>query len=276
MMTMPDGGKYDGEWRADMFEGRGVMTFSDGGRYEGEWRAGMYDGRGVQTLADGEVYDGEFKADVSEGRGTQTFPDGRRYEGEWKADMMEGRGLATLADGRIFEGRFNGDMPVSGQMVELGGAVFLASFDGKTAIWDWQPTDRRRVGALEGGRGDARRPGWLREFAWDEGGGRFGGSWRGTCPVAGTLVKADGSEWAVVYDGRTTFAEGAAPVVEVRAHRRAGVRNGRAALGMGDARGMWRGRDGGGGGGCSGGAGAWRRLRRRNGPTRCERSPPPP
>ena len=146
-----------------------------------------------------------------------TWADGERYDGEVKADKMEGRGLFTLADGRAFEGLFKEDMPVSGQMVELDGAVFLASFDGQTEISEWQPTSKRRVGMLEGGWRDGRGARWLRAFAWDGGGGRFGGSWRGMCPVAGTVVKADGSVWAVVYDGRTTFAEGAAPVVEVRA-----------------------------------------------------------
>ena len=220
VFTWPSGARYDGEWKAGKREGRGVYTWPDGKRYDGELKADKREGRGVHTWPDGTRYDGEWKADKTEGRGLHTWPDGKRYDGEYKAGQREGRGLFTLADGRAFEGLFKADMPVSGQMVELDGAVFLASFDGKTAVSDWQPTTKRRVGTLEGGWRDARGARWLGALAWDEGGGRFEGSWRGMCPVAGSVVKADGSVWAVIYDGRTTFAEGAAPVLEVRSPAR--------------------------------------------------------
>ena len=123
--------------------------------------------------------------------------------------------MFTLADGRAFEGLFRGGFPMEGQMVELDGAVFRAAFDGRTHVSQWRPTTKKRVGTLAGGWRDAGGSLQAREFEWARGGGRFLGSWRGMCPVAGSLVRADGSEWAVVYDGRTTLAEGAAPVVEV-------------------------------------------------------------
>jgi hypothetical protein len=202
--TCPNGERYDGEWRANKMEGRGLYTHPDGTRYDGEHKAGKRWGHGVYTHSNGERYDGEYKADRMDGRGVYTHPDGRRYDGGYKADLSEGRGHAKLADGRVFEGLFKRDMPISGMMVERNGSVFFAIFDGKTDINDWRPSTRQGVGSLERGWRDARGP---REFEWD--GGRFGGSWRGMCPVAGTLVKADGSEWAVVYDGRHDGAEGA-------------------------------------------------------------------
>ena len=217
----PDGYRYDGEFKADMREGRGVSRWPDGKRYDGEWKAGVSEGRGVCLWPCGKRYDGEFKAGKTEGRGECTWPDNNRYDGEWKAGKMEGRGVYTLADGRAFEGLFRGDFPVVGPMVELDGAVFRAAFDGRTPVWQWQPTTKERVGTLAGGWRDAGGSLQAREFEWAGGGGRFLGSWRGMCPLAGSLVKADGSEWAVVYDGRTTLAEGAAPVVEVPSPRRA-------------------------------------------------------
>ena len=208
-------GSYNGQLEGDQRHGRGTMSYTDGRQYDGEWHGDKMEGRGVHTWPDGSRYDGEVKADKMEGRGVHTWPDGARYDGEWKAGKMEGRGVFTLADGRAFEGLFRGGFPMEGQMVELDGAVFRAAFDGRTSVSQWRPTTKERVGTLAGGWRDAGGSLQAGEFEWAEGGGRFLGSWRGMCPVAGSLVRADGSEWAVVYDGRTTLAEGAAPVVEV-------------------------------------------------------------
>ena len=38
---MPDGTKYEGDFKNDNFEGKGTLFFSDGGRYEGDWKNGM-------------------------------------------------------------------------------------------------------------------------------------------------------------------------------------------------------------------------------------------
>ena len=37
-MTWSDGGRYEGEWRAEKMHGWGVRTEPDGMRIEGEWR----------------------------------------------------------------------------------------------------------------------------------------------------------------------------------------------------------------------------------------------
>ena len=208
-------GSYNGQLEGDQRHGCGTMSYTNGDQYDGEWHRDKKEGRGMYTRTNGMRYDGEWKAGKMEGRGVFTKPDGVRYDGELKASKMEGRGMVTLADGRAFEGLFRDNCPVEGQMVELDGAVFRAAFDGRTHVSKWRPTTKKRVGTLAGGWRDAGGSLQAREFEWARGGGRFLGSWRGMCPVAGSLVRADGSEWAVVYDGRTTLAEGAAPVVEV-------------------------------------------------------------
>jgi hypothetical protein len=43
-----------------MRSGRGVMRFLDGTRYDGEWRDDEINGRGVMTLSNGEVREGLF------------------------------------------------------------------------------------------------------------------------------------------------------------------------------------------------------------------------
>lgn len=46
---------YEGEWRHNLKDGRGVYYFARGGVYEGEWRGGEREGVGVQTYASGQV-----------------------------------------------------------------------------------------------------------------------------------------------------------------------------------------------------------------------------
>ena len=57
---MPDGERYEGEWRDDKENGRGVTTWPDGHRYEGEYRDGKANGTGTATLANGSTYSGTW------------------------------------------------------------------------------------------------------------------------------------------------------------------------------------------------------------------------
>ena len=36
-MNYPNGDTYDGEWRSDNKDGRGVMEYSNGTKYDGDW-----------------------------------------------------------------------------------------------------------------------------------------------------------------------------------------------------------------------------------------------
>ena len=38
--TLPDGGKYVGEWKDDKIHGKGTLTSPDGIQYSGEWKDG--------------------------------------------------------------------------------------------------------------------------------------------------------------------------------------------------------------------------------------------
>ncbi len=60
--------------------------------YEGEWKEDKMDGRGVYHYSNGDIYDGEWKENLSHGPGKYYFTDGSRYEGEWHLHRMHGAG----------------------------------------------------------------------------------------------------------------------------------------------------------------------------------------
>ena len=80
--------EYDGEWKANLYEGRGVMKYANGDLYDGEWKNDLKEGRGVYRWGNGK-----FKGDV--------------YDGEWKDDLKEGRGVYKCASGEVYEGAWN-------------------------------------------------------------------------------------------------------------------------------------------------------------------------
>ena len=43
------GGKYEGEYAADLKEGSGKYTFANGDSYDGQWKAGLRHGQGTYT-----------------------------------------------------------------------------------------------------------------------------------------------------------------------------------------------------------------------------------
>ncbi|KAH3723290.1 2-isopropylmalate synthase [Pelomyxa schiedti] len=48
------GGSYVGEWKDDVFHGRGVRLWANGDRYDGQWVGGKENGEGTKTWSRGE------------------------------------------------------------------------------------------------------------------------------------------------------------------------------------------------------------------------------
>eukprot|EP01028_Stygiella_incarcerata_P009245 TRINITY_DN4352_c0_g1_i2.p1 TRINITY_DN4352_c0_g1~~TRINITY_DN4352_c0_g1_i2.p1 ORF type:complete len:130 (-),score=29.09 TRINITY_DN4352_c0_g1_i2:224-613(-) len=53
ILTLPDGSKYEGEWKDGKRNGKGMRTWLSGQKYEGEWKDGAMNGKGVYTWPDG-------------------------------------------------------------------------------------------------------------------------------------------------------------------------------------------------------------------------------
>mmetsp|Transcript_19471 Transcript_19471/g.33104 ORF Transcript_19471/g.33104 Transcript_19471/m.33104 type:complete len:84 (-) Transcript_19471:6-257(-) len=47
----PDGSKYDGEWKDDKKNGRGVYTYPDGSKYDGEWKDDIFVEEFLKTVS---------------------------------------------------------------------------------------------------------------------------------------------------------------------------------------------------------------------------------
>ena len=122
-------GKYVGEFKNDMREGRGTMYWFDGVRYEGSWKNDQTEGKGIIFYTDGARYEGDFKADKMEGRGIMYLANGSRYEGEFKDGKMEGKGVIYVSNGD----REMGDY-VNNEKV---GKHVLLSANGKVSSKNW-------------------------------------------------------------------------------------------------------------------------------------------
>ena len=49
-----DNGRYEGEFKDDKFEGKGIYYFNSGSRYEGEFKNGEAEGKGIYYYNDGD------------------------------------------------------------------------------------------------------------------------------------------------------------------------------------------------------------------------------
>ena len=105
-LTYNDGDIYDGEWKNDQKEGKGIYKWGkgkwEGDIYDGEWKNGQQEGKGIYKFIIGDIYDGEWKNGQQEGKGVLKFKSGDIYDGEWKNDQREGKGVFKFKSGDIY------------------------------------------------------------------------------------------------------------------------------------------------------------------------------
>ena len=114
IMFYSNGAKYDGQWRNDKKNGKGIFTSSHyyncknkvGMKYEGDFKDDKFDGYGITTYTNGDKYEGEWKNNKQYGKGTVSYLDGSKYDGEWVNGHFEGLGVFYLKNGEKYEGRF--------------------------------------------------------------------------------------------------------------------------------------------------------------------------
>ena len=114
IMIFDNGAKYEGQWKNDKKNGKGIFTSSHyfdcknfvGMKYEGEFKDDKFDGFGITTYTNGDRYEGEWKNNKQYGKGIVTYFNGEKYDGDWIEGKFDGLGTFFLKNGERFEGRF--------------------------------------------------------------------------------------------------------------------------------------------------------------------------
>ncbi len=108
--TWPNGETFVGEWQAGQANGQGSINFGDGSfkgdMYVGQFRNNIFSGRGTYSYANGDKYVGEFKDGRFNGQGIYTLANGVKYVGEFKDGQFSGRGIYTLDNGAKYVGEY--------------------------------------------------------------------------------------------------------------------------------------------------------------------------
>lgn len=105
-MMYSSGDWYEGYWKSDRYDGKGVYVWRDRGSYEGDFDGGKMHGHGTRLYASGARYVGKFEEGRKHGSGHMFFATGDEYDGEWTDDYMHGQGTYTWSTGGIYTGNF--------------------------------------------------------------------------------------------------------------------------------------------------------------------------
>ena len=122
-------GKYIGQLVNNKKEGKGKMEYLNndiylGKIYEGEWKNDLREGRGIEIWKDGERFEGYFRNDKREGKGIYYFNDGMRYEGDYKNGKRDGQGVIYYKNGDREIGDFYNDYQIGkGALMTAQGEV---------------------------------------------------------------------------------------------------------------------------------------------------------
>ena len=97
--TYDNGTKYEGEFRADMRNGKGTFTYPDGAKYEGEFVNNDKKGHGTFTWPNGAKFVGAFDNGTANGHGTEYNPDGTELRsGVWVNGQYTGGGDTAASE----------------------------------------------------------------------------------------------------------------------------------------------------------------------------------
>ena len=93
--------RYEGDFRNNKKEGKGIYYWNDGERYEGDVRNGKPEGKGVYFFANGNRYEGDFRNGKREGKGIFYFNSGDRMMGDWINDEEVGTHVKLTKNGEV-------------------------------------------------------------------------------------------------------------------------------------------------------------------------------
>ena len=101
------GHRYEGDWKNNKKEGKGIYYYNNGDRYEGNFINDKYDGKGVFYFSNGNRYEGNFKNDKREGEGILYYNNGDRMMGDYIDDKKIGLHVRLTKKGKVKEEKFS-------------------------------------------------------------------------------------------------------------------------------------------------------------------------
>ncbi len=129
-VLLPDGGRYYGELKDNLFSGKGKIVWKNGASYQGQFQQGLFHGFGIHKAANGTIYEGQFVEGVFTGQGEITLNDGAKYKGEVKNYQFNGHGRWDFEEGSYYVGQFkNGRYEGYGLLNISEGDVYNGTFE---------------------------------------------------------------------------------------------------------------------------------------------------
>lgn len=107
-----NGTSYEGEFLNNHMHGKGYLKGSNGHTYEGNFQNGFFHGKGKFKWNDNskeQFYEGTYSYGKKDGNGSFHFQNGDIYTGEWKSGSPDGIGIYETQN-RIYEGNWRGGM----------------------------------------------------------------------------------------------------------------------------------------------------------------------
>ena len=108
------GNKYIGEWKNDLFHGKGILISINGDFYQGNFISGRIEVNGIYYLSKNKYnYTGDFYNNKFDGKGKIIYEKNdtnniyNYYEGDFSVGYMHGEGNLFFTDGSYYKGDFD-------------------------------------------------------------------------------------------------------------------------------------------------------------------------
>lgn len=101
-----NGDIYEGNWRNNLWNGKGKLTNKSGDIFDAQWQDGVMHGFCVCKYANGDSYKGNMVSGNISGKGEYIWNNGDKYNGEWTDNEQHGEGIMKLSDGTKYVGQW--------------------------------------------------------------------------------------------------------------------------------------------------------------------------
>ena len=126
---LPDGGRYYGELKDNLFTDDGKILWSNGASYRGQFKHGQFHGNGKLIDAAGNIYEGQFTEGVLTGQGKVKYIDGSTYQGQLENANFNGYGRWESGKDSHYVGQFSvGFYQGYGALVSSDGNSYNGNF----------------------------------------------------------------------------------------------------------------------------------------------------